>query len=109
MGPQSAGSQPGPACYDQGGTVPTTTDANLVLGYLNAGALVGGRLPLHTAKAAPAIKAGLADPQHAPFAVSSTAQKPKPRHAQCPRCVASARQASSRGIGPPMKRDRGVA
>ncbi len=62
MGPQSAGSQPGPACYDQGGEDPTTTDANLVLGYLNPDGLVGGRLPLNTARAAAAIKAGLADP-----------------------------------------------
>lgn len=46
MGPQSAGSEPGPACYGKGGTMPTTTDANLVLGYLNPQGLVGGRLPL---------------------------------------------------------------
>ena len=64
MGPQSAGSEPGPACYDQGGEKPTTTDANLVLGYLNPDGLVGGRLPLNPAKAQDAIKAGLADPLH---------------------------------------------
>ena len=34
VGPRSAGAQPGPACYGQGGTDPTVTDANLVLGYL---------------------------------------------------------------------------
>ncbi len=62
MGPQSAGSEPGPACYDQGGEKPTTTDANLVLGYLNPDGLVGGRLPLNTERAQGAIKAGLADP-----------------------------------------------
>lgn len=62
MGPQSAGSEPGPACYDQGGDKPTTTDANLVLGYLNPDGLVGGRLPLNTERAQGAIKAGLADP-----------------------------------------------
>jgi N-methylhydantoinase A len=62
MGPQSAGSEPGPACYDQGGEKPTTTDANLVLGYLNPDGLVGGRLPLNTARARAAIKSGLADP-----------------------------------------------
>ena len=62
MGPQSAGSEPGPACYDQGGQQPTTTDANLVLGYLNPDGLVGGRLPLHIGRAKAAIKAGLADP-----------------------------------------------
>ena len=43
MGPQSAGSEPGPACYGQGGDNPTTTDANLVMGYLNGDGLVGGR------------------------------------------------------------------
>ena len=62
MGPQSAGSEPGPACYDQGGEKPTTTDANLVLGYLNPDGLVGGRLPLNVAKARRAIKTHLADP-----------------------------------------------
>jgi N-methylhydantoinase A len=62
MGPQSAGSEPGPACYDQGGTAPTTTDANLVLGYINPDGLVGGRLPLNTEKARSAIKAGVGDP-----------------------------------------------
>ena len=62
MGPQSAGSEPGPACYGQGGENPTTTDANLVLGYLNADGLVGGRLPLDVDKAHGAIKTKLADP-----------------------------------------------
>lgn len=62
MGPQSAGSEPGPACYGQGGERPTTTDANLVLGYLNPDGLVGGRLPLDLGKARAAIKAHVADP-----------------------------------------------
>jgi N-methylhydantoinase A len=62
MGPQSAGSEPGPASYDQGGDKPTTTDANLVLGYLNPDGLVGGRLPLNVQKARQAIKTYLADP-----------------------------------------------
>lgn len=62
MGPQSAGSEPGPACYSQGGESPTTTDANLVMGYLNADGLVGGRLPLDVDKARNAIKSKLADP-----------------------------------------------
>lgn len=61
MGPQSAGSEPGPACYDQGGTLPTTTDANLVLGYLNPDGLVGGRLPLSLERARSSIKLALAD------------------------------------------------
>ena len=62
MGPQSAGSEPGPACYGKGGTQPTTTDANLVLGYLNPGGLVGGRLPLDVEKSREAIRTHLADP-----------------------------------------------
>lgn len=62
MGPQSAGSDPGPACYGQGGTLPTVSDANLVLGYLNPEGLVGGRLPLDGAKAREAIEKNLAEP-----------------------------------------------
>ena len=62
MGPQSAGSDPGPACYDQGGKQPTVSDANLVMGYLNPDGLVGGRLPLAYQKAHDAIKTNLADP-----------------------------------------------
>ncbi|WP_193175782.1 caprolactamase subunit alpha [Oricola nitratireducens] len=62
MGPQSAGSEPGPACYGQGGENPTTTDANLTLGYLSDDGLVGGRLPLDRAKARAAIREKLADP-----------------------------------------------
>lgn len=62
MGPQSAGSEPGPACYGQGGKLPTVSDANLVLGYLNPDGLVGGRLPLDYQKSHDAIKANLADP-----------------------------------------------
>lgn len=62
MGPQSAGAEPGPACYGQGGDNPTTTDANLTLGYLNGDGLVGGRLPLDTELAHKAIQTKLADP-----------------------------------------------
>ncbi len=62
MGPQSAGADPGPACYGQGGTEPTVSDANLVLGYLNPDGLVGGRLPLDADKAAQAIKQKIAGP-----------------------------------------------
>ena len=56
VGPQSAGARPGPACYGEGGTQPTVTDANLVLGYLNPKGLLGGRLPLDLEKARKAIK-----------------------------------------------------
>jgi N-methylhydantoinase A len=46
VGPQSAGARPGPACYDRGGTEATTTDANLVLGRLRPGSLLGGGMTL---------------------------------------------------------------
>ncbi|MEO1681006.1 MAG: hydantoinase/oxoprolinase family protein [Pseudomonadota bacterium] len=62
MGPESAGADPGPACYGQGGARPTVSDANLVLGYLNPGGLIGGRLPLDVEKARSAIQTHVADP-----------------------------------------------
>lgn len=46
VGPQSAGAQPGPVCYSQGGSEPTITDANLVLGRLGAERFLGGEMPL---------------------------------------------------------------
>jgi N-methylhydantoinase A len=46
VGPESAGSDPGPICYGRGGTQPTVTDANLILGYLNPEYFAGGELPL---------------------------------------------------------------
>jgi N-methylhydantoinase A len=46
VGPESAGSQPGPACYNNGGTSATVTDANLLLGRLGSGGLIGGRMRL---------------------------------------------------------------
>jgi N-methylhydantoinase A len=51
VGPQSAGAQPGPVCYDKGGDVPTLTDANVLLGFINPKALVGGALKLNAEKA----------------------------------------------------------
>jgi N-methylhydantoinase A len=58
VGPQSAGADPGPVAYAHGGTQPTVTDANLLLGYLNPAALVGGDLALDFAAAEAAV-AGL--------------------------------------------------
>src|SRR5579872_3573395 len=55
VGPMSAGASPGPVAYGRGGTEPTITDANLVLGYLNPGHLVGGALKLNAEKARAAI------------------------------------------------------
>ncbi|MDE0001889.1 MAG: hydantoinase/oxoprolinase family protein, partial [Rhodospirillaceae bacterium] len=46
VGPRSAGAVPGPACYNQGGTEPTVTDANVMLGRLNGEAMLGGRMPI---------------------------------------------------------------
>lgn len=46
VGPQSAGASPGPACYGKGGTLPTVSDADMVLGYLNPGRTLGGSVPL---------------------------------------------------------------
>ncbi|OUY06879.1 hydantoinase/oxoprolinase family protein [Acinetobacter populi] len=50
-GPESAGSDPGPACYDRGGMRPTTTDADLVLGYLDPDNYAGGSIPLNKRRA----------------------------------------------------------
>lgn len=57
VGPHSAGASPGPVCYGQGGTEPTVTDANLLLGYLNPDVLVGGDLSLDKEGAERAIAA----------------------------------------------------
>ncbi|MBI1779286.1 MAG: hydantoinase/oxoprolinase family protein [Proteobacteria bacterium] len=51
IGPESAGAAPGPVCYDQGGTRPTITDANVILGYINPGYLIGGALTLNAERA----------------------------------------------------------
>ena len=61
VGPESAGAQPGPVCYGQGGSEPTVTDADLVLGYLSADYFLGGRLKLDLAAARQAIKEKIAD------------------------------------------------
>ncbi len=55
VGPESAGALPGPACYGQGGTEATVTDANVVLGYLDAGAFMGGKRPLDASASQTAI------------------------------------------------------
>jgi N-methylhydantoinase A len=62
MGPQSAGANPGPACYDLGGELPTCTDADLVLGYLDKDFFAGGRIPLNLKKSRDAIEAHIAGP-----------------------------------------------
>jgi len=62
MGPHSAGADPGPACYMKGGTLPATTDANVVLGYLDPGFFAGGRMKLDIGAARKAIEAHIARP-----------------------------------------------
>jgi N-methylhydantoinase A len=62
VGPQSAGSTPGPVCYGRGGTEPTVTDANLVLGRLNPANFLGGEMRLDVAAAQRAVSERVAVP-----------------------------------------------
>ena len=62
VGPDSAGAAPGPACYGRGGTLPTVTDADLLLGYLDPAYFLGGRMRLDVDAAHNAIMRGVADP-----------------------------------------------
>ena len=62
VGPESAGASPGPACYGAGGTEPTVTDANVVLGYLNPRALAGGTVPIDAALSREALSERIATP-----------------------------------------------
>ncbi len=61
VGPESSGSLPGPVCYKRGGTQPTVTDADLVLGYLAPGYFLGGRMSLDLDAAREAIQSHIAD------------------------------------------------
>ncbi|HJV00638.1 MAG TPA: hydantoinase/oxoprolinase family protein [Burkholderiaceae bacterium] len=60
-GPQSAGSDPGPACYDRGGMNPTVTDADLLLGYLDPNNYAGGSIPLSPRRASAAVEDALCE------------------------------------------------
>ena len=62
VGPQSAGANPGPACYDRGGSEPTLTDALVVLGHLSPTALLEGAMPISQAKAHAAVSTRIAEP-----------------------------------------------
>jgi N-methylhydantoinase A len=62
MGPQSASSKPGPACYGLGGDQPTCTDADLLLGYLSPDFFAGGRMPLDYDQAYRAVEEKIAKP-----------------------------------------------
>jgi len=61
VGPESAGSEPGPACYGRGGERPAVTDADLVLGKLDPAHFAGGSIPLYPDRSEAALKAHLAD------------------------------------------------
>lgn len=62
VGPQSAGAEPGPACYQKGGQAPTVTDADLLRGWLNPDYFLGGRMPLDREAAEQAIRSHVAEP-----------------------------------------------
>jgi N-methylhydantoinase A len=62
VGPQSAGASPGPVCYGRGGTEPTVTDADLVLGYISPDYFLGGRMKLDVDAARQAIEERIAKP-----------------------------------------------
>ena len=62
VGPESAGAAPGPVCYGRGGTRPTVTDANVVLGFLNASYLLDGDMPIDSEAARKAISSEIAEP-----------------------------------------------
>lgn len=62
VGPESAGARPGPVCYGRGGTEPTVTDANVVLGRIDPGFFLGGAMTLDAAGAATAVERNVAKP-----------------------------------------------
>ena len=62
VGPQSAGSDPGPACYGNGGTLPTTTDADVLLGFVDPAYFLGGEITLDRSKAEEAVRVEIAEP-----------------------------------------------
>ncbi len=77
VGPESAGSEPGPACYGRGGTAPTVTDCDLAQGKLDAEGFAGGTMPLDSKAAAQAIASGVAKSaglsvENAAYAVAET-------------------------------------
>ena len=67
VGPESAGAEPGPACYGRGGERPTVTDADVVLGIIDPNGFLGGKLVLDREKAREAIRIHVADPLRLPI------------------------------------------
>ncbi|UUZ84987.1 hydantoinase/oxoprolinase family protein [Paenibacillus sp. P26] len=72
VGPESAGSVPGPACYGRGGTRPTVTDANAILGRLNPDGILGGRMALDVEPSRRAIQEHLCDRTQLPLLEAAT-------------------------------------
>src|SRR3989441_9514017 len=68
VGPQSAGAFPGPLCYDLGGTEPTVTDANVILGFVNPRQLAGGAVKLNASRAHEVFESRIARPMGLPLA-----------------------------------------
>ena len=85
VGPQSAGAEPGPACYDQGGAQPTCTDANVILGYINPDYFLGGRREIKPELSHDAIKEHVADPLELSVPGSRARHLPhhQPQHGRC--------------------------
>jgi len=67
VGPESSGADPGPICYDRGGTAPCVTDADLLLGYLDEHYFLGGEMALNTAAAEKGIREQIAEPLGVPY------------------------------------------
>ncbi len=77
VGPESAGSLPGPACFDLGGDQPTVTDADLVLGFIDPGYFLGGRIKLNRERAAEAVNKHIAVPLGVPVEEAAAMIKEK--------------------------------
>ena len=73
VGPRSAGAEPGPVCYGRGGSEPTVTDCNLILGYLDRGSLLGGDMQIDFAGAERAVVEKLAGPLGTDVRTAATA------------------------------------
>ena len=71
VGPRSAGSNPGPACYKLGGTSPTVTDADLILGKLSEDSFAGGSIKLNKTESNKAIKSNIGDKISAPEKIAA--------------------------------------
>ena len=99
VGPQSAGADPGPACYGRGGTRPTVTDADLVCGHLNPDYFLGGAQRLDVAASHAALKSHIADPLRHGRARGRHRHPAHRRHAHGRRGAGVRRQARRRSLG----------